>query len=85
MVDQHVLAFPTAPTGRFDQSVWTISDLSAQPWRNLLVSLHEVAHAGLNGSTAWGHLLQAVVVLAKSGEHPEQEHAADVLEDLRAR
>lgn len=81
MVDQHVLAFSTtAPTGRFDQSVWTISDLSPQPWRNLMVSLHELAHAALNGSTAWGQALQAVTLLTRLGKNPERHGA--VLDEL---
>lgn len=45
-----------------------------------MVSLHELAHAGLNESAAWGHILQAIMLLAQFGKHPDQHRT--VLADL---
>ena len=57
-----------APTGYLDGQSWTVSGVSGDGWLSSVASLHEAAHAGLNFSTAWGHLLQLLWLLPARGE-----------------
>lgn len=57
---EHVLTFGRTPTGRYGADGWVVTGISHDTWLSAFVSLHEAAHAGLNGSTAWGQLLAAI-------------------------
>jgi hypothetical protein len=57
---EHVLTFGRTPTGRYGAKGWVVFGISHDTWLSAFVSLHEAAHAGLNGSTAWGQLLAAI-------------------------
>ncbi|MFG1990804.1 hypothetical protein ACGFJ7_12600 [Actinoplanes sp. NPDC048988] len=56
----HVLNFGPVPTGRYGADGWIVAGVSGDTWLSAFVSLHEAAHAGLNGATAWGQLLGAM-------------------------
>lgn len=82
-VSGHVLALlGAAPAGAFTHDAWVIT--TGAPFEGIAMvaaSSHEAHHAALNASTAWGAVLQAVSLAARSA--PASGHQG-ILRDLVA-